>query len=96
MDEFDMDCFDVKLIRDEAIDDDIDILDDIKKEKFTFINSAEESPSQISDDLNILEKYPDTKDMVVRYFNTFKNGVMKYNNTSFFGCCFLFIYLSNR
>lgn len=66
-----------------TIDDDIDILDDIKKEKFTFINSAEESPSQISDDLNILEKYPDTKDMVVRYFNTFKNGVMKYNNTSF-------------
>jgi len=66
-----------------TIDDDIDILEDIKKEKFNSINSKENLPSQISEDLNVLDKFPDTKDIVQKYFNIFKNSVMKYNNTSF-------------
>jgi uncharacterized protein (TIGR02466 family) len=65
-----------------TIDDEIDILEDIKKEKFNFINCEENAPSQISDNLNILDKYPDTQDIIVKYFNTFKNSVMNYN-TSF-------------
>lgn len=66
-----------------TIDEKIDILEDIKKEKFNDINSNGNQPSKISEDLNILDKYTDTKDVVQKYFNIFKNSVMKYNNTSF-------------
>jgi len=66
-----------------VLDNDLNILEDIKNEEYLQIDNDNATPSYQSSNLFILEKYPEVKEAVIKQFNIFKNSVMKYNDTSF-------------
>jgi uncharacterized protein (TIGR02466 family) len=57
------------------------VFDYIKRE-CNFRNTGT-SPSEISIDTNILDKFPDDKEYIMNHFNTFKNNVLKYESVNF-------------
>lgn len=68
------------------IEEEINFLDNIDSISFKPIkehSSSDLKSTYISSNLKILNSYTDTKKIVDKYFNQFKNDVMKYNDVEF-------------
>jgi uncharacterized protein (TIGR02466 family) len=64
-----------------VIEEDLSNLEQIKNVKYRSSNSISSTNCFASEDLRILSKFQNEKDIIMSYFNTFKNDVLRFEST---------------